>query len=109
MTRWVLEVLTRFGQEVTLDRDGDVRTFRAFVQPLRERDETVPETLSIGWLDQRRWLCLSREPLEAGDVLEWQNRRFRVRSGRPHYIGDQLSHWRAVLERAREAGYRQRS
>ena len=41
--------------------------------------------------------------LEAGDGVRWNGRRFRVRSGRPHYIGDRLSHWRAVLERAREA------
>ena len=40
--------------------------------------------------------------MEAGDLVCWNGQRFRARSGRPHYIGDTLCHWRAVLERARE-------
>ena len=85
MTRWVERVLDRYGQEVTV-----------------ERDESVPETLAIGHLDGRLWLYLGRAALEAGDAVTWNGRRFRVRSGRPHYVGAALSHWRAVLERARE-------
>ena len=103
MTRWVEEILRRFGQEVTLERDGTGETVRAFLQPIRERDEAVPEMQAIGWLDGRLWLYLGRAAVKAGDTVLWEGRRFRVRSGRPHYIGGRLCHWRAVLERAREA------
>ena len=104
MTRWVDEILEKYGQEVAIERGGEEEpeTVRAFLQPVRERDEAVPETVAIGWLDGRLWLYLGRAELKDGDFLQWEGRRFRVRSARPHYIGDALCHWRAVLERARE-------
>jgi len=102
MTRWVETILNRWGQEVTVEHESAAETVRAFLQPLTERDESVPETAEIGWLDGRLWLYLGRQALEAGDAVSWNGRRFRVRSARPHYIGGQLCHWRAVLERARE-------
>lgn len=102
MTRRVEALLARYGQEVTVERGETAETVRAFLQPLRERDESVPDMAAIGWLDGRLWLYLGRTAVEAGDVVSWNGQRFRVRSGRPHYIGDALCHWRAVLERARE-------
>ena len=103
MTRWVGEILRRYGQEVTVEREDRTEAVRAFLQPIRERDESVPETTAAGWLDGRLWLYLGTSAVQTGDVVLWNGRRFRVRSGRPHYIGARLSHWRAVLERAREA------
>jgi len=86
-----------------VERGGTAECVRAFLQPVRERDESVPETTAVGWLDGRLWLYLGKAAVRAGDTVLWNGRRFRVRSGRPHYIGTELSHWRAVLERAREA------
>lgn len=103
MTRWVDRILRRYGQEATVERDGATEAVRAFLQAVRERDESVPETTAVGWLDGRLWLYLGKAAVRAGDTVLWNGRRFRVRSGRPHYIGTELSHWRAVLERAREA------
>lgn len=102
MTRWVERILARYGQEVVLEREGQAETVQAFLQPVTERNETVPEITAIGHLDGRLWLYLGKAAVEAGDAVLWDGRRFRVRSGRPHYIGGRLSHWRAVLERARE-------
>ena len=105
MTYWVERILGQYGQEAVIERrDGTAEAVRAFLQPVRERDESVPETTAIGWLDGRLWLYLGRAPLEAGDAVTWEGRRFRVRSGRPHYIGGALCHWRALLERERERG-----
>lgn len=104
MTRWVDDILRRYGQELTVERrDGTEETVRAFLQPLRERGEGGPEPSPIGGLDGRLWLYLGKAPADTGDLVTWAGRRFLVRSGRPHYIGARLSHWRAVLERAREA------
>lgn len=102
MTRWVEALLSWYGQEIAVERERGTETVRAFLQPIRERDESVPETTATGWLDGRLWLYLGRTAVEAGDTVLWRGRRFRVRSGRPHYIGERLCHWRAVLERARE-------
>lgn len=102
MRRWVETVLSRYGQEVSLERETGAERVRAFLQPVTERDEAVPEIAETGWLDGRLWLYLGLTALEAGDRIAWNGERFRVRSARPHYIGDTLCHWRAVLERARE-------
>jgi len=85
-----------------VEHKGKAETVRAFVQPLAERDEAVPEIAAIGRLDGRLWLYLGRKAAKAGDTVSWSGQRFRVRSGRPHYICGTLCHWRAVLERARE-------
>ncbi len=102
MTHWVDEILARYGQEAAVEHGGTSETVRAFIQPLTEQDEAVPEMAAVGWLDGRLWLYLGRKAVEAGDVVSWNGQRFRVRSARPHYIGGTLCHWRAVLERARE-------
>ena len=101
MTRWVERILAQYGQEVAVEQTG--QTVRAFLQPIPERREDGPEPSAIGRLDGRLWLYLGRTALETGDTVLWAGRRFRARSGRPFYIGRRLSHWRAVLERAREA------
>ncbi len=101
MTRWVDEILRRYGQELILE--GKEEPVRAFLQPLTERREEGPEPSPIGGLDGRLWLYLGKAAVRAGDQVCWNGRRFRARSGRPHFIGPELSHWRAVLERAREA------
>lgn len=103
MTGWAERILARYGQEVTVEREGRTETVRAFLQPVRERREIGSEPSAAGRLDGRLWLYLGRTALEEGDLAAWEGRRFRVRSGRPLYIGARLSHWRAVLERAREA------
>ena len=102
MTCWEELILARYGQEVTVERGGTAEAVRAFLQPVRERSEDGPEPSAIGRLDGRLWLYLGRDALESGDTVRWNGLRLRVRSGRPHYIGRRLSHWRAVLERARE-------
>ena len=102
MTRWVEALLSRYGQEIAVERERGTETVRAFLQPIRERDESVPETTAAGWLDGRLWLYLGRAAAETGDTVVWNGTAFRVRSGRPLYIGGALSHWRAVLERERE-------
>ena len=43
------------------------------------------------------------QALEEGEALAWEATRFRVRSCRPYYIGNALSHYWAALEQEREA------
>lgn len=58
---------------------------------------------ALGWIDGRQWLYPGAEPLETGDTLSWRDMAFRVRSCRPYYIGEALSHYWAALEKEREA------
>lgn len=104
MTDWVRQVLERYGQDVTVDTADGERTVRAFLQPMTERDERArSDVTSIGWVDGRLWLYLGQTALEEGEALAWGATRFRVRSCRPYYIGNALSHYWAALEQEREA------
>ena len=72
--------------------------------PMTERDERArSDVTSIGWVDGRLWLYLGQTALEEGEALAWEATRFRVRSCRPYYIGNALSHYWAALEQEREA------
>lgn len=98
------EALARFGQAATVESPAGAADTRAFIQPLRERRETAVGAVSgIGWSDERLWLYLGTAAAKEGDTVLWQGQRFYVRSGRPVYLGEQVSHWRALLERAKEA------
>ena len=96
--------LERYGQTVTVEAGGGAKTVRAVVQPMTENRETLPEVITaLGGLDGRLWLYLGREAVETGDRVTWEERRFRVRSGRPYSIGGTVVCWWAALERAKEA------
>ena len=96
------QVLVRYGQDLTMEPGG--QTVQAFFQPLAEKSEQVPDEMTgIGWLDGRLWLYLGQTALEEGEALAWEATRFRVRSCRPYYIGNALSHYWAALEQEREA------
>ena len=100
MTGWVRQAVERYGQLVTVRSGGSETTVRAFLQPVVEAGEGERTSYpSIGWLDGRQWQYLGLAALEAGDVLSWNGETFRVRSCRPYYIGDALSHYWAALER----------
>ena len=71
---------------------------------MTERDERArSDVTSIGWVDGRLWLYLGQTALEEGEALAWEATRFQVRSCRPYYIGNALSHYWAALEQEREA------
>ena len=54
MTGRVETILERWGQTAELCRNGTRQTVRAFIQPLRERNETCPaEETPLGRLDGR--------------------------------------------------------
>ena len=104
MTDWVWQAMARYGQKVTVQAGDTTVSVRAFLQPVTERGEQVPDTATaLGWMDGRQWQYLGQEPLEMGDTLTWKDMTFRVRSCRPYYIGEALSHYWAALEKEREA------
>ena len=104
MTDWIQEILTRHGQMVTIRMaDGDAAT-RAFIQPVTERQELMPDEMTgLGSVDGRRWLYLGRSAVDVTNRILWNGMEFRVRSSRPYYVGETLLYWWASLERAKEA------
>lgn len=104
MTDWIREILSRYGQMVTIrTENGDAAT-RAFIQPVTERHEQeTREQTGIGAIDGRLWLYLGRSTVDTTDRILWNGMEFQVRSSRPYYIGETMLYWWASLEQAKEA------
>ena len=103
MKRALLDtLLRRYGQSVTVtDRDGAQTDTRAFVQPILERGETDlqvhPTPLGTRRGDRYLYLGAVEVPLRAGDQVEGLGLTFRVQTAQPIRVGDEISHWWAIL------------
>lgn len=98
------DILSRYGQTVTLCRKGEKKTTcRAFLQPVMERGEDFFQRLPtpLGQVRQDRWICLGGPEMaldQLGDgYLAWGGETFTVRSAQPVYLGDELVYWWGLL------------
>lgn len=92
------DILARFGQEVTLKKDGQKTTFRALVQPILNQNQTkeLPDPLGIGQNDIFRYMGPAGFPLGPDTLVEWHGKDFRVQSA--HLVGQEICpHWWAML------------
>ena len=100
MTKRLETVLRRYGQTVTL-KDG--REIRAFVQPVKERGKAAPfQITSLGTADDRDWIYLGRTELTVGTAVTVWDRPFTVKNCQAVWLGEEISHWWAVLSPGRE-------
>ena len=91
-------ILARFGQAVTLWKNGENHSLRAFVQPAmdRGRDQEVPGPLGLGRQDRFLYLGPSDHPVDLDTVVEWKGREYRVQSA--HLMGEGVCpYWWAML------------
>ena len=104
MTEVLRAVLNRYGRALTLTHGGTAAAVRGFLQPLSQRSKAAPYAVTaLGTADDRRWLLLTGAEVADGDLVACGGDRYTVRTCAAQYIGSELSHWEAVLERAREA------
>lgn len=95
-------VLRRYGQTVTLcPESGEERQVKAFLQPILEgKRQEIPT--AIGRRDRGRFLYLAAPegaPVGLGKgCVRMDGTGYTVRTARPIRVGDQISHWWAVLE-----------
>ena len=104
MTACFAQVLRRYGQQVTVETRASRLETRAFLQPVNQKNKAAPFAVTpLGAVDDRLWICLGLTALSPGDRVCWGERRFSVRDSRPWYVGEELSHWWAVLSLEKEA------
>jgi hypothetical protein len=105
MTEALEAILARYGREITISHEGATAAARAFLEPKTDRNESEPyEHTPLGTVDGRLWCCLCRTALRDGDTVVCGTHHFTVRGSVPVFLGAELSHWKAVLARAGEAG-----
>lgn len=104
MTEILERILARRGADITVRSGGAERAEKAFLQPIRDRSKAVPyEVTTLGSVDDRLWICMTRAALADGDTVAFSGQRFTVRSCVPVYAGDETAYHWAVLENAGEA------
>lgn len=94
-------VLRRYGQQVSLDGVLGIRTGRALVQPILECRGKQPQYIPtpLGRRRGDRFLYLGAAELEVrcGDRVECAGERYRVCCAQAIRMGEELSHWWALL------------
>lgn len=91
-------ILNRFGQEVTLRKEGEDCSLRAFVQPAMERskEQEIPGPMGLGRQDRFLYLGPAEHPLDLDTLVEWKGWEYRVQSA--HLMGEGVCpHWWAIL------------
>ena len=102
------QLLTRFGQDITLTpwSTGEPLTLRAFLQPIRDRAERQFLPAAPGTVRQDRFLYLgpAKAALSGGDGswLSCGKMRYEVDTAQAVYVGERVSHWWAVLRPGEE-------
>lgn len=98
--RTVAWILGRCGDVVTLVDGEDRHTIRAVVQPLAQNSDEKRLPTAMGQMDEGRYLYLGlpQYPVEARrHSVIWHGRLYGVQNAHPIYVGEDISHWWAVL------------
>lgn len=94
---WILE---RCGDEMILV-DGDFRrAIRGIIQPITQNSDEKRLPTAVGQMDEGRYLYLGLPEVSIAarrHQIVWRGRVFDVMNAHPIYIGDDISHWWAVL------------
>lgn len=100
--------MAQYGREVTLVREENCRSFRAFFQPVPSGSYQSMHThaLPLGQLSQGQYTCLGPlgMGLRRGDVLRVGEKSYLVRRVETVSGGDtELYQWALCTERSEEA------
>ncbi|MCI2057955.1 MAG: hypothetical protein LKJ80_01980 [Oscillibacter sp.] len=97
-------ILSRYGRELTVLGTAGSRQLKGFLQPLAERQKETPFSVtSLGTVDDRRWILLTREEIRENETVTDGGDTFRAVSCQPVYLGRELSHWWTALRYEKEA------
>lgn len=107
MKREFARILDRCGRRVRVytGEHPDGTECKAFVQPMREKGtvQTVPSPLGQVKQDRLLYLGEPETALNEYSRVETDGEVWQVDHARPVYVGEECSHWWAVLSRrARE-------
>ena len=111
MTGVLTGLLARYGQAVAVERrdTGETAAGRAFLQPILDRREDWkqrrPTPLGLARKDRFLYLGEPGLPLSMGNKVTSLGVDYEVQAAQPIRVGENLSHWWAVLRvRDREEG-----
>ena len=104
MNRPFEQALLRFGQSVRVIHGENETETKAFLQEALEKSETRGVT-PLGETDGRRWVYIggAETEIEAEDRVCCGELRLRVLQTEAVYLGDEICHRWARLEKDREA------
>ena len=100
-TETITELLERYGQTVTIRKDGTEETGKAILQPFREKsaEQEMPSEVGVCRGDRFLYFGQAERSLEAGTGMQicWNGQGYRIRSAQPVYLGETILFWQAYL------------
>lgn len=103
MRAWSRTLLRRYAQQMVLRTEEGEEALWGFLQPIRQRSETLPSAqTSLGRTDRRLWRYWGERELPFDALVVWESKTLRVCTGRPYCLGS-LTLWWATLELEKEA------
>lgn len=94
---WILE---RCGENVTLVDGGDSQSGCAVIQPVTQKtsEQRAPSPLGLVEGAKYLYLGLPQYPVvPRRHLVIWRGHTYEVERGHPIYVGEDISHWWAVL------------
>lgn len=108
MTKDFSKLVRRYGRDVSLWENGVETLGRAFLQPMRDKEDRMIPT-QLGRRDQGRFLYLGESGVavdQAGEeaYLSCEGTHYDILAAQPVYFGSEiLFRWAALIPRDREA------
>lgn len=103
MRLWSRNLLRHYAQQMKLQTDDGEEEIWGFLQPIRQRTETLPTAQTpLGWTDRRLWRYWGEQELPWDALVIWNRKKLRVSTSRPYCLGN-LTLWWATLELEKEA------
>lgn len=99
--RTIAHAFARYGMAVTVEHGEERTESRGFLQPLAQTEGEPFTVGSLGAVDTRSWRYLGSAdcPVVQGDRLACAGKRYRVRRAERVYMGERVTHYRAVADR----------
>ena len=98
-------IFAGYGSEIRLER-GDMPAYMvpAFLQPMENSDKEFPFAVTaLGSVDNRLWLCLTREELWEGDRVWFRGTCYEAVNCAEIAVAGETVYWRSLLRMEQEA------
>lgn len=99
------KIFAGYGTEIRVERRGmSVFAAAAFLQPVENTDKEFPFAVTaLGSVDNRRWICLTRNELQEGDRIWLRETCYEAVNCTEVVVAGETVYWRSILRREQEA------
>lgn len=98
-------IFARYGSEIRVERSGmPAYTVAAFLQSTENSGKEFPFAVTaLGYVDDRLWVCMTREKLQEGDLVWFRDTCYEAVNSTEVVVAGETVYWRTILRMEQEA------